>query len=212
MLLDLIAPPTCVNCNETRDISGLGICFNCILLEYRFEPSREEIVLIKERFYSPWVAAGYRLGGGTLKRLIYKFKYAGRKKVAFKLGQELAQRWRPPDEEFNLVPVPIHPLRKLKRGYNQTEIIARGMSSIWKVQIETKVLVRGRNTKTLTSSGRWQRADQLKGVIKVKEYSSILPVILVDDVLTTGATVRACRDVLENSGIRVLGVAVIALA
>jgi len=68
MLLDLIAPPTCVNCDETRYISDLGICINCSLLEYRFEPSPEEIVLVKERFYSPWVAAGYRLGGGTLKK------------------------------------------------------------------------------------------------------------------------------------------------
>lgn len=214
MLLDLIAPPICGLCKEPSGLSGmdLGICLGCLLLEYRLCDTPESKILIRERMWSSWVAAGYRLGGGAVKSLIYKFKYAGRKKVAFLLGREVALGWQPPEEEFQLVPVPIHRRRKMVRGYNQTEAIARGMSSVWGTEVNCKLLQRSAHRKSLTSSGRWKRADELEGVIELTQSSHSTPVVLVDDVLTTGATLRACRDILENANIRVIGAAVIALA
>lgn len=211
MLLDLIIPKTCKYCGSAEVLS-IDICLSCILSEFILEDIPECRILIKERMHVRWAVAGYRLGEGAIRSLIYKFKYAGKKKLAFKLGVEIAQRWKPPDLSFYLVPIPIHQKRKFKRGYNQTEIIARGMASIWNVDVVADALRRTSHTKSLTSAGRWQRADELKGVLEVGSQSLNGAVVLVDDVLTTGATLRACRDVLENANIEVIGAAVIALA
>ena len=214
MILDLIVPQTCKKCGDPSGLneSRLGVCMSCMLNEFSMMDSVESRILIKERIQSPWVAAGFRLGEGAIKSLIYKFKYAGRSKVAFDLGREVASNWVPPEIEFALVPVPIPWRRKLKRGYNQTEWIAKGMKSIWGAEVFSRALIRSKHTSSLTNAGRWKRADELVGVIKVGPLPPGIPIVLVDDVLTTGTTLRACRDVLENAHFKVIGAAVIALA
>lgn len=191
---------------------ALGVCVSCMVDEFAFDDSQECRVLVKERIYVEYAVAGFRLGEGALRSLIYRFKYAGRKKVAYLLGSEIALRNDPPREVFSLVPVPIHRWRKVKRGYNQTEGIADGVARVWGVSVLKNVIVRREHTKTLTSAGRWQRADELKGVLDLGDQRPEGGVVLVDDVLTTGATLRACRDILENAKIEVIGVVVIAIA
>ena len=214
MILDLIVPQTYRKCGNPSGLneSRLGVCMSCMLNEFYMMDSVESRILIKERIQSPWVAAGFRLGEGAIKSLIYKFKYAGRSRVAFDLVREFASNWVPPKIEFAVVPLPIPWRRKLKRGYYQTEWIAKGMKSIWGADVFSRALIRSKHTSSLTTAGRWKRADELVGVIKIGPLPPGIPIVLVDDVLTTGTTLRACRDILENAHFKVIGAAVIALA
>ena len=106
-------------------------------------------------------------------------------------------------EDFDLIlPVPLHPWRERNRGFNQAWFLAQSLSKLWKIPTSRNALVRVRATETQTHLDRVERLQNLKDAFKVKTPRDISGkrILLVDDVLTTGATTSECSRVLKKAG------------
>ena len=154
--------------------------------------------------------------------LFERFKYGDEPKLAFQLGRMAAERWaeRGLFEGVDaFVPVPLHPERAASRGYNQSEWIARGLASVSAVPVETRVLQRSVRTDTQTKKNAWDRFSNMEGVFALAPGAGRPggPVcgrhlMLVDDVLTTGATLTACGRTLLKGGAGRISLFALALA
>lgn len=216
-LIEGFVPQTCLSCGLPITYFGhvAGACSLCILNWGVYEPGAVSRILFKERMNCVWSAVGFRLSDGGSRAMIHKCKYGGEPWRVKKLGNWIANRWDPPPEGVVLVPVPIHPKRKLQRVYNQAERLAAGLGEVWDIKVDGAGLIRTKHGASLTGSNRQGRSQALKqtyGFNHKKNRSKMSPVILVDDVLTTGATLRECREILELKGRVVLGSVVLALA
>ena len=112
-----------------------------------------------------------------------------------------------------LVPVPLHKKKEKLRGYNQSEWIARGVSVITLIPVFTSGMVREKNTETQTHKSAFERWENVDGIFRVTipEYFSGKHILIIDDVLTTGATIVACAsafDKVEDIRISILTLAV----
>jgi len=166
---------------------------------------------------------GFRLRNGTLD-VLHRVKYGGFPREGRALGQWMAQGWRAPPPGSVLVPVPLHWRRRWRRGFNPPEAVAEGLTTGWGRELRPDLLRRVRHRASLTASTRAARQDALTdmyvaGPKNRRNVASEPPgdsagceVVLVDDVLTTGATFRVCRSVLEAAGHRVVGGVWLAMA
>ena len=109
-----------------------------------------------------------------------------------------------------VVPVPLHPLRRWKRGYNQAELIAQGVARTMGLPVEAKLLRRRRNTKTQTKLHGDDKTKNVQGAFSVDEgcaaalqQQGIRQILLIDDTLTTGSTLAACAAPLAAAGFRI---------
>ncbi|PCJ81711.1 MAG: hypothetical protein COA49_04165 [Bacteroidetes bacterium] len=215
-LLESIVPRTCMSCGREVRYEGhiAGACTICVTDWGVFEFGDISKTLFKERFFVTWCALGFRLGNGTSRAIIHKCKYGGEPGLVKELGRWMATRWPAPPIDVVLVPIPVHWKRRLQRGYNQAEKLAMGMSEVWSVEVDYSRLVRLKHGDSLTGSTREGREEALRETYGVANIDILdnRPVVLVDDVLTTGATLRACREVFEIHGREVIGAAVLALA
>ena len=147
--------------------------------------------------------------GSRVQHLIHQLKYKSKTEIGIRLGElyghELIKS--PLFAGISvIIPVPLHPRKKRKRGYNQSEVIARGISSVLKVPVDTKSLIRKTYTETQTRKTRFKRWENVKEVFVINNPGQIRGkhILLVDDVITTGATLEACANrVLEAEGTRV---------
>lgn len=143
--------------------------------------------------------------GGTTRELIHRLKYNRERRLAELLGQWLAEGFR--DErlmDFHpnlLVPVPLHALRRREREFNQSELIARSASKRLGIPCR-EILVRQRHTDTQTQFDRRHRMENLRDAFKLRKNVRVNEqrIVLVDDVLTTGATLDECARVLVEHG------------
>jgi ComF family protein len=144
------------------------------------------------------------------KILLHEIKYNGKRRVARFLGRESAGTI-PADflaDMDLLLPVPLHPLKQFKRGYNQASLIAEGISSglYPSIPVVTGLLRRNRYTRTQTKLDRGKRADNVHSAFTATANASATlagkGVIVVDDVITTGATTDACAKILLAHGCR----------
>jgi ComF family protein len=143
-----------------------------------------------------------------IQHIVHHVKYKGKKSLAFYLGKEYAAFI--PDSFFTeaqgVIPVPLHYFRKLKRGYNQAEYFAQGIIKGRKEPLPflRQALIRTRHTKTQTQFTRNERKNNLSGAFSVPESKKGLisgkRLILIDDVITTGATADICSKVLMDAG------------
>ena len=215
-LLEGIAPLTCLKCAEPIPFEThiAGVCSFCVMNWGVFETDMTSITLFRERFYTEWIAVGFRLRDSGTRAILHRCKYGGDPKCIKGLGRWMACRWPPPPKGSVLTPVPIHWKRRLQRGYNQAKVFADGLAEVWGIEVDGCALLRVKHGKSLTGSSRQERGEGLKQTYgcnhKVNSDSRL--VILVDDVLTTGATLRACRDILEKQGRKVVGAVVLAMA
>lgn len=138
-----------------------------------------------------------------VQRLMHQFKYKGNKDVGTYLGKligwSLAESNRFASVDA-LVPLPLHKSREHKRGYNQSTILCEGISEIIHKPVLKNVVVRREQTETQTRKNRIQRWQNMEGKFELAEPSSIegKHILLVDDVVTTGATLEACgREILK---------------
>jgi ComF family protein len=139
--------------------------------------------------------------GGNVQRLMHALKYKGHKEVGVYLGRLFGQTLKE-SVLFNtadlIVPVPLHPKKQYRRGFNQSEVIAEGMQTSLNIPVSTNNLVRLLYTSSQTKKARYNRWENVKDVFKVKDANAFKGkhLILVDDVLTTGATLEACANPL----------------
>lgn len=143
------------------------------------------------------------------KSLIHYFKYKGRRKLGAYLGELLGERLRQSgiyDDVDIIIPVPLHPFKRWKRGYNQAEIIARKIAEVLRKPVDSSLLIRKKYTRTQTKKDALQREKNVSGAFRIRTVYMLKGkhVLLVDDVLTTGATLGACAvEILNVEGCRV---------
>lgn len=139
--------------------------------------------------------------GGIVQHLMHQLKYKNAREIGEKLGLifgiDLKKAIPYQDIEI-LVPVPLHPKREHKRGYNQSSVIAGGISQAMGIACSTGNLVRNHYSATQTNKGRYERWENVKELFAVKypELFAGKHLLLIDDVVTTGATLEACAQVL----------------
>ncbi len=157
--------------------------------------------------------------------VIHRFKYAGKTQLARPLGLLILGAYRRhwQNQKVDLIlPIPLHPKKMRRRGFNQSYLLIDSWKSILKpiadelntIQVKTDVLIRNRATLPQTGLDRQQRLRNIKGAFKVRmpEEVSGKNVLLVDDVYTTGATVNECARMLLKSGAQIVDVLTVARA
>lgn len=199
----ILVPPLCLVCSGHLRSWEQWVCGRCgILVSMGARPRKKTIDLggsgtLAARFaveYDPPVAS-----------LIHEMKYGGKPGVAELLAGFLwvaAERWVARDAA--LVPVPIHPAKKRERGYNQTELLSRHLAGMTGLRVECGALVKRRNTTSQTALEKEARSANVVGSIAARDVSGLAgrPVILIDDVVTTGSTLRECAKALYAEGIK----------
>ncbi len=146
---------------------------------------------------------------GMVRELLFELKYHGGKDVGEVLGRMAAAELRSScffEDIDGIIPVPLHRRKEWKRGYNQSEWIAKGLSAVTGIPVHPKVVVRNRYTETQTRKGRFERWENVQDLFSCPSPEPLggKHVLLVDDVLTTGATLVACADALrEIPGIKI---------
>lgn len=147
--------------------------------------------------------------GSDFRRILYQLKYGGRKDVGETMGRFMAQELLTSDFFRGvdvIIPVPLHPRKKRIRGYNQSECIARGIATVTGLPLDIASVVRGKHTETQTRKSTYERWENVEGIFHLSHLEGFAGkhVLLVDDVLTTGATTTACADVFQGmEGVRI---------
>jgi len=219
-LLNLLFPRLCNACFGYLVQGERNICTNCLhdlpYTDYHLHNENRAAKQFWGRLPCKAVTAMlYFRKGSRVQRLLHRLKYSGQIDLGLELGQLLGERLRAGGRyaEIELVlAVPLHPKRERMRGYNQSVCIADGVAACLNVPVLTGVLCKHRATSSQTRKGRFSRYENLKDVFEVRDTGAIRgkQILLIDDVITTGATIEACGQVLYDAGIESLSIAAIA--
>lgn len=153
----------------------------------------------------------------STQHLLHQLKYQQKENIGEWLGEQFAyslqSKGRFAAVEI-IIPIPLHPSRIKFRGFNQCDAIARGMASVLQIPIVNGVLIRSVATQSQTKKNRFQRFENMNSVFNVAQASAIKGknILLLDDVLTTGATLVSAAQVLQQAGSNKLFVGAIAKA
>jgi ComF family protein len=146
---------------------------------------------------------------GIGQKIIAEIKYKDNSSLGEWMGDMLAKDWFPSgffsDIDY-LVPVPLHPSKKRKRGFNQAEMIALGISYIAGIQVDNKNVFRKKANTTQTKKSLFERWKNTKDLFEVKnlDFFKDKHVLIVDDVLTTGSTLEAVAQcILKAKGVKI---------
>ena len=154
--------------------------------------------------------------GSPWRDMVHRFKYAGQWRVAYNMGRWYGALLRESGLYADVdvvVPVPLHLVRRLFRGYNQSEYIARGVARELGVKVDVGSVSRYRYNSSQTTQRRDERWDNVEGIFRVRRREALKGkhILLVDDVFTTGATMMSLGEtILESVDDVRLSVAVLA--
>jgi ComF family protein len=210
--LDLLYPPLCLSCESRLPVetaaAPLPLCPAC----QRSLPRAESGVLAPRlaRFPEGSVTFEHALplwifdAEGTLQRLQHALKYGNRPTLGVQLGRLIGEAWQAsgtPTPDL-IVPVPLHRRRRLERGYNQSERLAVGIAEALDRPVRTDLLARPRATRSQTALSQPERWRNVEHAFVLSSPNAVAdrPVLLVDDVLTTGATSVAAAAPLRAAG------------
>ncbi len=156
--------------------------------------------------------------GGALKRALAVLKYENQPQVAQVLGYWLADAWGKSSfaskGDLTVVPIPLHPKKQQERGYNQAELLAESFCQVTGLSLARHGLERVRETEALFSMSAVEREENLAAAFTLgkgfRHRIPKTPILLLDDIYTTGATARASALVLRQHGMKVFGIVAIA--
>lgn len=211
---DVAYPDLCLGCGKTLTDNEKSLCISCLVQLAETGMHKTEPNEITELFInkSPIVhGCSYfkYIKEGLLQRLIHDLKYHGHPEIGIILGT-IAARGIKQTGIFNdidyILPVPLHPLKLKIRGYNQSEIIAQGLSQVLDIPINTTLLTKIIFNETQTKKHRIERYFNSQNLFHVESLSQFYNkhFLVVDDVLTTGATLESCiNEVKTIPGVKV---------
>ncbi len=220
-LKQLFAPNYCTVCGQPA-YSGAIFCTRCTyeMPRTRYHHLRENKTSDKlaGRFaFEKATSLFYYRKGSFYSRPIYSLKYHGRKYVGTELGRMLGyelDKSKFTDGIDAIIPVPLHPQKQRQRGYNQCSLIAKGLSDAAHIPYIEGNLIRVSASESQTRKGREQRWASLQEAFELKKPKALegKHILLVDDVITTGATIEACAAALSTAHGLKISVASIGLA
>lgn len=185
--MEQVVGPICSSCGRVLESGGPGetSCREC-----REAPSPLRQMRAALRYQEP------------TSSLIHRFKYEGCFALAGPLAHRLIVAWpvweQPPDL---IIPIPLHPRRRRRRGYNQSELLAGPLAHALGLPLNPRGLQRVRHTAPQVGLGPAERDENVRGAFAADESAAGRRVLLVDDVLTTGATMRAAAEALLAAGV-----------
>lgn len=218
----LLFPALCMGCNRPMETNGKVLCTSCRinmpetgqhLPPYDFALLNKFAGKVSIKFLASYV---YFTKGGIVQKLIHQIKYKNQPEAAKELASWYGYQLRTESDLIHnadlLVGVPLHKSRLNQRGYNQADLIAEGLSETLGIPMRTDVLIRTRFNASQTRKNRLERWENVRTVFHVTEHQAVAGknIILVDDVLTTGATIEACAAELLKAGCQSVGVLTIA--
>lgn len=227
-LLNLVFPPRCQVCLKFGRAAICDSCLAeikvieppfCAICGRPFDPLAKAAPVCtqcrKRRWSFQWARA-YGTYEGTLREAIHRFKYSGKRVLAEPLGKMLAERagdlTEVALEAIDLIcPVPLYPARKKERGFNQAELLSKVLAERTGLPIEAGLLQRTRDTQPQVDLPAQDRARNVRGAFAAAADAGRQPsntaeqvkgksILLVDDVLTTGATLNECAKMLRRAG------------
>jgi len=187
--VEYISEPICKKCGKPIWKEEQEYCKDCTEHQFEYEQGR-----------SLW------LHQGLVKKSIYQFKYHNRRIHGEWYAKELFRLYGHKLKEWGIdciIPVPLHKRKKRMRGYNQAEIVAKHLGQISGIPVDTKSVVRVRNTKAQKRLNNQERKQNLVNAFQVqKTWKMAKNVLVIDDIYTTGATINAVASVLKEKGAR----------
>lgn len=217
---ELFFPRYCVLCGERLAKTEECVCIKCFIGLPRTRMCPVADNAMEKEFWGklPIERANsllYYTKGGDVQKILYELKYYGNDRLALFLGKCMAMELQPSNFFQNIdyiLPVPLHDKKKKARGYNQSEMIAQGISIVTGIPLIDNILKRVRYTDTQTKKRSYERWLNVQDVFECISLKIIEDkhVLLVDDVMTTGSTIVACADAL--SGIPHIRISVLTLA
>lgn len=210
----LIFPKVCYSCGKSLFKSENCICTYCLYhlpkTGYHLHSDNPVAKLFFGRAKIFSASALYSFSrGGKVQRLIHQLKYRGRKEIGTLLGKYYGEELKTSplfSSAEIIIPVPLHPKKLRKRGYNQSEVFAQGLAESTQTECASDAFVRTYFSTTQTKKSRFARWKNVEDIFQVTASEKIKGkhVLLVDDVITTGATIEACANkILEVPGTKV---------
>lgn len=220
-VLHLLFPHVCTGCGNDILNEENVLCMRCIeaMPETNFEihPGNP----VEKTFWGrlPLIGATaqyYFTKESLMQHLMHQFKYKSNKDLGLQLGRMMGEQLLRSGrfEVDALVPLPLFPARERKRGYNQATVLCEGMAEVMSVQVLDKVITRPQHTETQTKKGRIERWKNIEGKFILSRPDAICNkhILLVDDVVTTGATLEACgNELLQAENVK-LSIATLCMA
>lgn len=215
----ILFPRRCPICDKALKLDGKKICGDCVsklvyITEPRCKKCGKQLMKMEQEYcydcknkrhmYKTGVAAFSHVG--DIKKSIYRIKYNNKREYVDFYGEELMKRFGNEIKIWNcdaLIPVPLHRSRKIKRGYNQAEIIAKKISKLSGIPVYKGVLKRVKKTKPQKELNDNERKKNVENAFKIQgNIVELKKVIIVDDIYTTGSTIDACAKQLLKNGVQ----------
>lgn len=220
--VSLFYPTPCLACGECLVKGEETICTNCLLelpeTDYHLHHDNALLHRMAYRIPIRYGMACYKFTkSGRVQRLLHALKYKSCPEIGIRLGRAYGEKIVEAGtyDGFDMIlPVPLHPSRLRKRGYNQSAKFGEGLSEVLAVPCQDDVMARKHKTDTQTKKSKASRWENIANVFSVVIPEAVKgkSILLVDDVITTGSTIEACANALLQSGIRELSIACIAEA
>jgi ComF family protein len=218
--ISLLFPRLCYGCGNNLMRNETLICTECYILIPRTNYHLKHDNPVSQLFWGRCLiekaaAFSFYTKDSRIRKLIHQLKYKGIKEIGSELGRIYGNSLKSSGflEEIDLIiPVPLHPSKKRQRGFNQSDLISRGISETTGIPMDSDLLVRKTVSKTQTRKSRYDRWTNVQDIFRVTDQDRLkdLHILLVDDVITTGSTIEACaNEILKAENVKV---SVVALA
>jgi len=207
--LDLLFPRICPACGKHLLRNEKVLCSECLLhlpkTHYHQNPDNPVAQALWGRVKIEQATAWYLFEKGSrYRKLIHEIKYKGKKELGKELGKMFGEDLLGSDFQHVdiLVPVPLHKRKERKRGYNQSEWIARGIAETLSKPLVTGILYRKFHNPSQTQKSRVERWENVSGIFALRDPKIFQKkhILLIDDVFTTGATMEACAEAVLMAG------------
>ena len=220
--ISLLFPRLCYGCGNHLVRNESLICTECYVMiprtNYHLEPDNPVAQLFWGRCRIEKAAAfSYYTRDSRIRKLIHQMKYKGAREIGAELGRIYAVSLMSSkflDDIDIIIPVPLHHSKVRQRGFNQSDVISQGISSVSGLPVNTTTLVRKTVTQTQTRKSRYERWTNVSDIFYVTDEDKLKGrhVLLVDDVITTGSTIEACADEILKTEATKVSVAAIAFS